>query len=236
MGYIYSIRNKTNGKQYIGSTTQPDKRKIQHFSDLRRNRHYNKHLQYSFNKYGESSFDFEILEECVDEVLAESEKKWIHCTSVTNPDFGFNATNEPYAPMRGKKHTKKTLDLFKVIRPKGSEHPHSKIDEVMVVRIFFMFGEGLNQKQISEQTGVDQTNISLIIRGKAWKHVDIPRVNGRCNNKSGCVGVYFQKSINKWKAEIIKNKVYHNLGTYFSYEEAVTARQNAEGGVSSDTK
>lgn len=61
-GYIYKIENTVNGKLYIGQTTTSfKKRKTQHLSDLRHTRHGNCHLQNSFNKYGESIFDFKIL-------------------------------------------------------------------------------------------------------------------------------------------------------------------------------
>lgn len=59
---IYSIRNLVNDKIYIGSAVNFDRRIAAHFSTLRRNCHKNPHLQNSFNKYGEESFIWEILE------------------------------------------------------------------------------------------------------------------------------------------------------------------------------
>ena len=55
---IYRIRNLTNNKFYIGSAVNLNKRKNQHFHYLRNNKHHNKPLQNSYNKYGESSFIF----------------------------------------------------------------------------------------------------------------------------------------------------------------------------------
>lgn len=64
MSYIYQIKNEVNGKLYIGSTIRPSYiRKYEHFSQLRKNIHKNSHLQRAFNKYGEDSFTFSILEE-----------------------------------------------------------------------------------------------------------------------------------------------------------------------------
>ena len=59
---IYSIRNNINGKLYIGSAIGHYRRKAQHFYLLRRGLHWNKHLQSSYNKYGESIFEFIVIE------------------------------------------------------------------------------------------------------------------------------------------------------------------------------
>lgn len=63
MACIYQIKNLINNKIYIGSTIRPAyKRKYEHFSDLRKNKHCNTYLQRSFNKYGEQNFKFIILD------------------------------------------------------------------------------------------------------------------------------------------------------------------------------
>lgn len=56
------ILNKQNGKLYLGRTAEPGNRKRGHFSELRRRVHGNPKLQAAFNKYGESSFIFEVLD------------------------------------------------------------------------------------------------------------------------------------------------------------------------------
>ena len=62
---VYKITNKINGKIYIGSTTTPFSLRFgQHKCQLRGNRHFNPHLQYSWNKYGESNFEFSPIEIC----------------------------------------------------------------------------------------------------------------------------------------------------------------------------
>jgi group I intron endonuclease len=59
---IYVIRNTTNNKIYVGSAVNLQNRFWIHFSRLRANNHINKHLQASFNKNGENSFTFNLLE------------------------------------------------------------------------------------------------------------------------------------------------------------------------------
>jgi group I intron endonuclease len=60
-GGIYNIVNLINGKVYIGSTRNFDERFSNHLIELRINNHGNKHLQNSFNKYGEENFIFKIV-------------------------------------------------------------------------------------------------------------------------------------------------------------------------------
>jgi len=59
---IYKITNTANGKVYIGSAREFKERWKQHKSSLLSGKHHNKHLQGSFDKYGESVFVFEVLE------------------------------------------------------------------------------------------------------------------------------------------------------------------------------
>lgn len=47
-------------------------------------------------------------------------------------------------------------------------------------------------------------------------------------NSSGCVGVQYDKTTNKWDSSITVNKKVIYLGSYTSFEEAVKARKEAE--------
>jgi group I intron endonuclease len=60
---IYIIRNLLNNKVYIGSSIGIKGRIQKHKSQLRGNYHSNRYLQNAWNKYGEDSFVFEIVEE-----------------------------------------------------------------------------------------------------------------------------------------------------------------------------
>lgn len=74
---IYYIYNLINNKCYIGSTCNFHKRKLQHFSSLRGNRHRNIKLQKSFDKHGEENFEFGIIEYVKVSDLLNSEQKWM---------------------------------------------------------------------------------------------------------------------------------------------------------------
>lgn len=71
---IYCIENITNHKTYIGSSKNIYQRLLKHFALLRHNKHQNAHLQNAWNKYGENSFRWFILELCDSEELTEKEQ------------------------------------------------------------------------------------------------------------------------------------------------------------------
>ena len=74
---IYKILNTRNKKFYIGSAKSLYYRKATHFTNLSKNKHHNKPLQNSYNKYGKSCFDFIVLEYCEIDCLIEKEQHYI---------------------------------------------------------------------------------------------------------------------------------------------------------------
>lgn len=90
---IYRIRNLVNGKVYVGSTNNINKRWIEHKSFLKNNKHPNPHLQASWNKYGEENLIFEIIEEIensIKELLCEREQYWNDFYDSSNREKGYN--------------------------------------------------------------------------------------------------------------------------------------------------
>lgn len=85
---IYQIENTINHKLYIGSSINCHKRANRHFSELKNNKHKNKHLQNSYNKYGKEVFVFSILEEVLDKInLINKEQYYIN---ILSPAFNIN--------------------------------------------------------------------------------------------------------------------------------------------------
>lgn len=82
---VYSITNICNKKMYVGSSKNIKARKYEHLYELRKNKHHNKYLQRAYNKYGEKSFIWNILEyvelneniELSKNSLLEREQYWI---------------------------------------------------------------------------------------------------------------------------------------------------------------
>lgn len=88
---IYKIGNLIDGKVYIGQTNQSfNARKTSHKSSLKRNKHYNLHLQRAWNKYGEENFIFEEIKKCSEYELDQFEIYFIEKYNSCNKDFGYN--------------------------------------------------------------------------------------------------------------------------------------------------
>ena len=91
MGFIYTITNKINGKQYVGKTSlsDPKERWKEHLHDYKREQYKKRPLYSAMNKYGVENFIFEVIEEC--ENTEEREKFWIKELN-TYGSTGYNAT------------------------------------------------------------------------------------------------------------------------------------------------
>lgn len=74
---IYKITNHKTNKVYIGSTTNIITRQYDHFRLLNKNKHPNKHLQRSWNKYGPTIFSLLPLENTKKEDMLIREQYWI---------------------------------------------------------------------------------------------------------------------------------------------------------------
>lgn len=75
---VYKIYNSINGHYYIGSTKMKIRLRLNnHLQALRRNVHKNMHLQRAWNKYGEESFIFFVLENCNRNVVYEREQYYL---------------------------------------------------------------------------------------------------------------------------------------------------------------
>jgi group I intron endonuclease len=88
---IYIIRNKLNGKVYVGSSINVEQRWRQHKGLLRKNEHHSPTLQNAWNKYGEEVFEFVIAEEVLNvEELAETEQRFIDRHEAYKSTKGYN--------------------------------------------------------------------------------------------------------------------------------------------------
>lgn len=87
---IYSIRNKINGKKYIGSSVDIYRRWGVHLRNLVRHRHPNEHLQRAWDQYGKNNFEFVIEEICDPDVRFVKEQEWCDNYQTYNRDKGYN--------------------------------------------------------------------------------------------------------------------------------------------------
>lgn len=98
---IYKITNIKNNKVYIGSSKDIYGRWLQHKNDLNQNKHHNRYLQFSWNKYGEENFIFKIIELCNDEDLFVNEQKWYDYYNSGNNKYGYNLSKIARCPSYG---------------------------------------------------------------------------------------------------------------------------------------
>lgn len=83
---VYLVKCLSNGRQYVGSSSDIRKRWKEHRYDLRHGKHHNRHWQNAWNKYGESQFAWSMLEEtpCDDRIIRQREQHWI---TTLRPEF-----------------------------------------------------------------------------------------------------------------------------------------------------
>jgi group I intron endonuclease len=98
--FIYKIVNTANGKFYVGSTTNTKERFRTHRSRLRRGKHHAKHLQAAWNKYGEQTFVFHVIEKIPEgESLQAAEDRWL--AEHVGKEYCYNKSRYSDTPMRG---------------------------------------------------------------------------------------------------------------------------------------
>lgn len=115
---IYQIKNKANGKVYIGSSKNLKRRFSQHKRQLNNNYHDNRHLQYSFNKYGQNNFEFHIIEITNLEEMLEREEFWINHLKSYDSNYGYNRSRTAVSPSLSDEGKKKLSE-----ERKGKNNP-----------------------------------------------------------------------------------------------------------------
>ena len=141
---VYKIVNKTNGKYYTGSSKNINERWKIHKRGLRGNRHYNVHLQSAWNKYGETAFNFVVVETADEKDLLMLEQRYLDIAknekdkcynmyfTAGGGDVGhliYEARSKKYCganhPMYGKHHSDETKEKIRLARQGtgGPTHP-----------------------------------------------------------------------------------------------------------------
>lgn len=123
---IYKATNIVSGKIYIGKTTCGlNKRKIDHLSDARRQRH-NIIFYRAIRKYGEENFKWEIIDRCLfPDVLLEMEKHYIAKFNCKTPN-GYNMTDGGEG-VCGCIKTKETIEKIRAAHLGKRLSPHHKM-------------------------------------------------------------------------------------------------------------
>ena len=141
---IYKITNKINGKLYIGSSKDLDKRREQHKRAYR-----DTIIHTAIRKYGVENFQFEVLEYCKEQNLIEREQfyydklkpQYNAIRPIENPMDNDNVREKHYQIMN-------RPEMKEVFRIKTTEIWKSKTDEERNYIIDATHSEEANQKRI----------------------------------------------------------------------------------------
>lgn len=90
---VYCIRNKVNGKVYVGSAARCFSNRWHiHRSLLRRGKHHSQHLQHAWNAYGEDSFEFTKLCTCAPQWCLVMEQIHMNRLMAASREYGYNSS------------------------------------------------------------------------------------------------------------------------------------------------
>jgi group I intron endonuclease len=97
---IYKITNTVNGKFYVGSSVDTRRRFWAHKKLLRRGTHHCHYLQNAWNKHGEDTFNFDVIEIVPEhESLETVEDRWLE--EHFGQKYCYNIGRSAKAPWRG---------------------------------------------------------------------------------------------------------------------------------------
>jgi len=163
---IYIIENLTNKEIYIGSSKNIHNRLQKHMSLLRHNKHENRYLQNSFNKYKEVNFKWYIAEVIFDiNTLTTREQLWI---DLLNP--GYNITKEVIRNVPSKESRLKISNTLK-FKYSINEIEPTKITKV---NIYDLNGMYLNtyssQRLCAKELNISYKTLNKVLRYKYKRH------------------------------------------------------------------
>lgn len=131
---IYKIINIKNGKFYIGSSSNIEKRIRRHIKDLYKNRHHSVYLQRSFNKHKIESFLWTIIQKTSPDELRKIEQLYLdnidykNCYNISSCASGGNLTKNHPNKKEIDKAAADRLAYYRKIYPKpdikGCKNPN----------------------------------------------------------------------------------------------------------------
>lgn len=167
---IYGIENSKTKEIYIGQAYNIEKRKRVHYSLLKNNKHHNKHLQSSYNKYGKETFKFIVLLYCnkenmtmfeqlvVDFCIEKNIKIYNFLFKCVDSWFGMNHSEETIKKIKEKVSGEKNHNYGKSF----SEEHKRKIGESNKGKIRTSeWIENLSKSHIGKSVGEKNANSKL---------------------------------------------------------------------------
>lgn len=217
---IYCIKNKIDGKRYVGQSKHIYRRWKKHKWELNKSQHINAHLQRAWDKCGESNFEFEILELCEQDVIDERERFYINLYKCLDQKYGYNLES-------GGHNYKKLSESTKNKLKKGLEKANAARQRPVVqydalgnqIRVFH------SGKEASEITGASKTGIYSVCKGInksaggfQWRYAD--------ENIKNCDSVIIKSRRPVTKGEVVQ---YNLNGSIIQVYKNATIASNKTG-------
>lgn len=207
---IYKITNITDGKFYIGSSTNIERRFVEHTNALNKNKHHNPHLQAVWNKDGAESFTFEIID-TIKEAIADR--------IFSLEEFYLAAVSDWSQTYNIAKYTKNwTLDL----RYEGSKYYSWDKDKKVFIVAYRINGKQLKFGKFRNKEDA-QERVAYI---KSLTKDELLAYSKECNKRTSSrrvnfKGYSFDKSKNRWRVAIWNGCKAVKFGNYRTEAEAI---------------
>ena len=166
---IYLIKNKINGKCYIGQSIKLQKRIKAHFNNYTYERYSHITLYKAFKKYGIENFELIILKVFRDALSGYTKQQldfWekYYIKQYDTYNNGYNSTLGGDAGVLGYKHTEETINKLKEISKLRTENEANwikakslKTKEIIIAK---------TEEELGNELGIARYTISKCITGK----------------------------------------------------------------------
>lgn len=178
---IYRILNTRNGKFYIGSTNNAAIRFRAHLNMLKNNKHYNDHMQSSYNKeQNKLVFEFQMLVYSEENILINLEQRFI---DIFKPKYNILQIAGRPPNLTGKKNgmfgrTGEKSPRFGTTKEKspcwgktGEETASHVLTEEQAIYSLCSLD---SHSKVANKFGVKSEAIRRLRRGQTWRHLPRP--------------------------------------------------------------
>ena len=128
---IYKITNNTNGKIYIGQSTDL-RRRISEYRHPKMEGYPRPIIKAIFNE-GSENFTLDILKECEPDKLTEYENKYIKELESTDPEKGYNITKYNYPSNNDEESRKRKSESHKGLK-ESSDTKRKKSNKILAIK------------------------------------------------------------------------------------------------------
>lgn len=200
---IYKITCNVNNRVYIGQTVNFKNRKNSHLYKLNHNIHGNRYLQYDYNLYGKSNFEFSIIERCNKEDLLDKETYYINLYGSKESDKTYNLMDLKGASLDAKRYRKI------IAKQIAESHPIS-------IETRLKISKANKGRIVSLESRIKRSNT---LRGREFSVETRSKISKNRKGKYTGNTVYTEDFIQKLRDEYKLNPNYCNLGRKYKISD-----------------